>query len=461
MFLPWTLTLKEMLLERYPLPDAISPMDDDAFLLPKWFASISTSEHARPVVKSDPINELIPVPAAIPATVVENRRLTPPDHWQDVRLFELDTPAIDYGPGDVLTVYPKNFPEDVDEVLRIMDWTDIADDPLAFKPWTLHPGPAYGPPPVPTPPSYQLTLRKLLTNHLDITAIPRRSFFSLLAHFTSDPTQRDRLLEFTNPALIDELYDYTTRPRRSILEVLQEFTTVHIPAHYAASVFPALRGRQFSIASGGHAKSGAPGRSRIQLLVAIVQYRTVIKRVRRGVCTRYLQALPPGAPLHVTLGRSGMRVMLERPALMVGPGTGVAPLRAMMQEHALVKPGDAAPDDLLFFGGRNRHADFFFADEWQGRAATQGLRVCTAFSRDQPAKRYVQDAIRENAKAVWEVVEGMGGVVYICGSSGKMPQAVREALVEVFEQQGGMTREAAEARLRALEKEGRYQQETW
>lgn len=440
------MALKERLLETFPLPGDILPMGDDAFLIPKWHATTSlrhqdASGHSKGLSGTPdcPLDDLIPMPGAVVATVAQNKRLTSKDHWQDVRFFELDTPSVEYFPGDVLTVYPKNFPEDVAEILRIMHWSDIADAPLDFQPWTAAAGPDHGPPPINVPPTYNLTLRKLLTNHLDITAIPRRSFFAYISQFTSDDTQRERLLEFTDPALVDELYDYTTRPRRSILEVLQEFHTVKIPYKYAATIFPVMRGRQFSIASGGHTKFGNPGRSRIQLLVAIVKYKTVIKRVRRGVCTRYMESLKSGQQLNVTISKSGMKVMLDKPAVMIGPGTGVAPLRAMMQEHELVKPGDSTEDDLLFFGARSKHADYFFQDEWERMAIGQGLRVYPAFSRDQSAKIYVQDRIRQNAATVYDVVVKMGGVVYVCGSSGKMPQAVREAIIEVFQQEGAMT----------------------
>lgn len=367
-------------------------------------------------------------------------------------------------------------------------------------------------PPAPIPHSADgapLTLRALLTNHLDILSIPRRSFFALLAHFASDAFQRERLHEFANPVYLDELYDYTTRPRRSTLEVLQEFSSVAIPWQRVASTIPPLRGRQFSIASGGRLKSGPAAETRIELLVAIVAYRTVIKRLRRGVCTRYVAALRPGQRLSVTLQRGGLavsRAEARTPVVMVGPGTGVAPMRALVHERlawwedeGLPKP---AVGDVLFFGCRNRDRDFFFRAEWEG--LRERVEVLPAFSRDQVSslpsgsrgrvrrreadgkgrgRRFMcrtssagmrSACMRRSLRTVvWCTSAGKSGPApsadpgacvltrAISRSSGKMPQAVREALIEVFQSEGGLARTDAEAYLSKMEKEGRYKQETW
>lgn len=292
---------------------------------------------------------------------------------------------------------------------------------------------------------------------------------------------KERLLEFTNPEYLDELYDYTTRPRRSILEVLQEFQSVKIPWQWIGSVLPVLRGRQFSIASGGVKKSLDGKGTTFELLVAIVKYRTVIKKIREGVCTRYLAALPEGTEIDVLLQKGGLHITKaegKRPVVMIGPGTGVAPMRSLIWERLLWAQQMSSPnqsnghgtanrypssigEDLLFYGCRNREADYFYQDEWQDLQQKMGLRVFTAFSRDQKQKVYVQDLVREQAELVYRLLHQQSGIVYICGSSGRMPQAVREALIEVFEGRGPMDRAAAESYLLSMEKEGRYKQETW
>lgn len=144
-------------------------------------------------------------------------------------------------------------------------------------------------------------------------------------------------------------------------------------------------------------------KTNIELLIAIVKYRTVIKRIRQGVCTRYVASLRPGQQISVTLQRGGLgvsRTELDRPVVMIGPGTGVAPMRALIYERLAWRQNEnssRAHDvgmlgstngqnarDVLFFGCRNANADFFFDDEWESlKREGVALDIIPAFSRDQ------------------------------------------------------------------------------
>ena len=409
-FLPWSTNLRKRLLEFYPLPEGVEPIPDHVLLEPKWL--LDFAEHVEQSCPPDavplagsgnddvPPDDLLDIPGGLTASIASNHRLTPTSHWQDVRHITIDIASYHpYVPGDVLTIYPKNFPTDVNEFLSVMGWTSIADTPLRFTPTTGSSAPDSRLPIPHVGASTPLTLRVLLTNHLDIMSIPRRSFFAHIAHFTKDEFQRDRLLEFTNPEYIDELYDYTTRPRRSILEVMQEFETVKFPWQRLCSIIPVMRGRQFSIASAINPTAEADNRTRIELLIAIVKYRTIIKRLRQGVCTRYISALQPGQTITVTLQRGGLGVTkaeMDRPVVMIGPGTGVAPMRALTyqrklwrDETLLVSPDKSKAKDILFFGCRNAESDFFFKSEWE-QLKQEGipLDVHAAFSRDQVSFTY-------------------------------------------------------------------------
>ncbi|EDN06327.1 conserved hypothetical protein [Histoplasma mississippiense (nom. inval.)] len=409
-----------------------------------------------PSIPSNFSHDLRPIPNTVSATLVANDRLTPQTHWQDVRhlILKISEP-IRYAPGDILCVTPRNFDSDVNSLICMMGWENNADTPLCFVPNAKYAsGNNESSPEIPfLLKSPGFTLRILLTDYLDIMAIPRRSFFSNIAHYTEDPMHKERLLEFANPEYIDEFYDYTSRP----------------------VVFPTLRGRQFSLASGGKLKTlrSLPGDSptnsgtRFDLLVAIVKYQTVIKKIREGVCTRYLAVLRPGSTLKVQVQKGGltssMRQFLE-PTVLIGPGTGVAPLRSILWEkaamattyrekHGLDVPVPIGPI-ILLYGGRNRRADFFFEEEWEALKDVLDLT----------------DRIREHARLISRILHDLGGTVYICGSSGKMPQAIREALIDGFqvfgqEKESGerkkYSREEAEKYLTDMEKEGRYKQETW
>lgn len=421
--------------------------------------------------------DIRPLPDTMTATLVENRRVTPSKHWQDVRRISLTvSESVSYAPGDMIAITPKTSPTDVQILIDLMGWNEQADQPIAL----IRTGDTLAPSPIPGLDSYpNLTLRSLLIDYLDVKAIPRRSFFSTIAHYTNDETHKERLHEFTSPEYLDELWDYTTRPRRSILEVLHEFDSVKIPWQHAVSVLPVIRARQFSIASGGERKRTPDGKTQFELLIAIVKYQTVIKRIREGVCTKYLSILQPGSTLRVQLQPGGLNSSVQQltaSTILIGPGTGIAPLRSVLWEKAALvqafreqNPTFAPPigPTVLLYGGRNRTADFFFEEEWDQLSKLIPLQVLTAFSRDQPQKVYVQDTVRQNFQLFFRLLHDMQGSVYICGSSGRMPQAVREALIEAFAN-GGVpvsgkpySRAQAEEYLIGMEKSGRYKQETW
>ena len=487
-FVPWALNLQYELLRLFPLPEGLVPISEEIMLPPTWLLSLAETQDSQSYnqpsgAQAEPVADRkissVGNDDRMFVVMEENRRLTPESHWQDVRhlVFAGESPA-HYGPGDVLAIYPENAALDVNQFINHMNWHEVADKPITFIPMDseLHEAGHNLSPPIKLPSQSKITFRQLLTKHLDLTAIPRRSFFSLIAHFTADQFHKERLLEFTKPEYLDELYDYTTRPRRSIMEVLQEFDSVKIPWQWAANILPELRGRQFSIASGGELKQTATGIVRFELLVAIVKYKTVIKKIREGVCTRYLAGLQPGTRVPVTIQRGGLSIRrkeLSQPAVMIGPGTGVAPMRSLIWERLQwQKTAEAQMNghttgvgemekSLLIYGCRNKAADYFYSSDWESIGRKMPLEVHTAFSRDQHTKVYVQDVIRQHGSNICRLIQDLGGTIYVCGSSGKMPKAVRVALTDIFRQSESMETIEAEKFVAQLEREGRYKQETW
>lgn len=149
----------------------------------------------------------------------------------------------------------------------------------------------------------------------------------------------------------------------------------------------------------------------------------------------------------------------DTPVILVGPGTGVAPMRAVLEER--IAEG-AADSTALYFGCRSKDQDLYFASSWE-KAREAGAHVRIAFSRDQPEKVYVQDLIKQDAARVREWLLEKDGRVYVCGSSNAMPRQVREALAFCISEQGGgkMTDEEAEAYIDAMFDGERGQEESW
>lgn len=376
------------------------------------------------------------VPDGVLATLEKNERVTPPGHWQDARRlkFRIQGPlrgGSSFNPGDCLRLYPRNFPEDVGSLIELMKWEDVADVPLDLQDSRALPTGLY---------SHRFTsLRQLLTDNIDITAIPRRSFLEAISHHSTDESHKERLLEFTKSEYIDEYYDYATRPRRSILEVLQEFHSVQVPPEYLFDVFPVIRGRDFSIASITALSEAGSTAYEVELLVALVKYRTVLRKVRVGLCSRFLDPLAPGASVLAThkpslTGFHGPK-NARRPLCALATGTGIAPVHALIQERLRLKAaGTSMGRTLLFFGNRARDKDFFFEKEWSD-ARSDDFHLFTAFSRDQRQKVYVQDVIRQQAKEVAQLAQ-QDAIFVVCGGSSKMATACREAVIDSLVTEG-------------------------
>jgi sulfite reductase (NADPH) flavoprotein alpha-component len=143
---------------------------------------------------------------------------------------------------------------------------------------------------------------------------------------------------------------------------------------------------------------------------------------------------------------------------MIGPGTGVAPFRAFVEERAALGCGGR---NWLFFGDRNATTDFLYQDDWQ-RWHRSGMlsRLDLAFSRDQAEKVYVQHRMHEAARDIYAWLEA-GAYVYVCGDAARMAPAVHEALLTIVSQESGKGRESAEEYVAALRASRRYQRDVY
>ncbi|KAI0457497.1 riboflavin synthase domain-like protein [Xylaria acuta] len=403
---------------------------------------------------------LLPIPSSMVCKVDGNIRLTPSSHWQDVRKLSLSVcrplnsrdrnTEVEIFPGDVAVVYPKNFAQDVQALIDLMSWGEVADEPFQHVPQSADiphkmPKNCYARP--------NSTLRNLLTDNYDITCIPRRTFFTQIAHYTADSTHKERLREFADISHSDEFHDYTSRPRRSILEVLQDFPSVRIPYQHVPAVFPVIRGREYSIASGGDLIDG-PNGINIDLVIALVKYKTVLRKTRQGLCSRYIASLKKGTPINITFRSNSVPAITmnpNTPLLAIAAGTGIAPIRSLLHCR---EASDVEQESVLFYGGRNSAADFLFEEEWEEAA----VDVITAFSRDQPSKIYVQDRLLQNSGTVCAFLR-RGAAICLCGSSGKMPEAVRLALYDCMVE-GEMVTDRVEAKEK-LHKDFTFWEEVW
>ena len=396
----------------------------------KWI-----EETEEDLSKDSSITAKIP-PGYTSVPLISNTRVTSPDHWQDVRLLEFDT-DLPYKCGDTAVILPQCPFASIQLLAKFLNIEDKLYQRFIATNETS---------------SLSMTVLELFRDYLHITHVPSRSFFEKLVWFADDERERERLIEFTQPENMDELYTYCHRPRRTTVEVLQDFplTTSRIPFDYVFDLFQPIRPRLFSIAS-----SPIVHQNRVQLLVAIVRYKTIISLPREGLCSNYLARLQPGEHVLMRISSSLNLIDDQQPTIMIGPGTGVAPFRGWILERSL----DKEKLNMLFFGCRKRAKDAYVESDLL--KDTINLIYIPAYSRDQEEKVYVQHKIIENGDLVWDWIYHKQARIYLAGSAKQIPDQVCDALRTVFIQHGQMTSEQAGDYLRELERTKQFQRETW
>lgn len=476
----WENNVCDKLSKLYPLPESVEPIALETLLPPVYplklldsKLKVKTESPEVGLSRCEHGQEM----KLFRGSVVKNERITAQGHFQDVRKLVFKNSgdeAVQYVPGDTVALYPSNFSDDVQALLDHQGWADIADYKVEVSEdfeRTVFGGLVQ-----------PLTVRSLLTYHLDIMAIPRRSFFASVWYFAKDSErEQERLLEFTTIDGLDDLYDYANRPRRSILETITEFDSLKIPIEYILDVFPVLRPRLFSIAS-------PIDKQEIELAVAIVKYKTIIRRIRRGVCTRYIESLKKGDFVPFSIHSNGLyhaksylsntKVPGGNPLILMATGTGVAPVISIAKT-LLQDTVKRTQPIWLFFGCRNYEKDFHFKEDWEQLVKEYGdlLKVHVAFSRDTeiPKDQSITAAVGVHMQALLyshkqelskmlknDDEDQPESVLYLCGASGKMPREVRITLTTILQETvPGWDELQAEEYMLGMEQRGRFIQETW
>ncbi|WP_240613757.1 assimilatory sulfite reductase (NADPH) flavoprotein subunit [Salinicola acroporae] len=339
--------------------------------------------------------------------------------------LSLEDSGLDYLPGDAVGVVPQNDPAHVDELIAMLNLD--AESPL----------------------DEGRVLRDALLTDFEVTTLTR-PFLKQWAQWSQAPELQRLLGEEARDELREWLHG------RQLIDVAEQFPVEGIDAAQFVAALRKLPPRLYSIAS-----SQAAAADEVHLTVAVVRYETH-GRARNGVTTTYLaDRVEPGDRIPIYIDHNKQFKLPdddEAPLIMIGPGTGVAPFRAFLQER---EERGSGGDNWLFFGDRHFRSDFLYQAEWL-KWRQQGLltRLDVAFSRDQADKVYVQDRLREQAETLYAWLEA-GAYVYVCGDAEFMAPDVHQALLDVIREQGGHGEAGADDYLRQLQQEKRYQRDIY
>ena len=328
--------------------------------------------------------------------------------------------------GDVAVIYPENNPKLVSRLISMIQETDSslnADTKLNIKclPGHIKRKSRLGE-------VKMCTLGRLLSSFLDIGGLPQRGFFEGLALHTSNEEEKEKLSELSSAEGTDLYYDYCVREKRNYIEALEDFRSVRPCLSKLLELLPLLQPRHYSIAN-----SGMVCQDEVHLCVAVASSKTPYGRVRVGVCSSYLSSLSPGDQVVLWIRSGSFKMPMKNPLsagddqtplILVGPGTGVAPMRALLQERKAAHKNEELSGTpqlrtILFFGCRKRESDFFYSDEITNSTQngndeetkdpdvfiSPSATVVVAFSRDQVKKMYVTHKIEEHGASVWDLLQ--------------------------------------------------------
>jgi sulfite reductase (NADPH) flavoprotein alpha-component len=366
-----------------------------------------------------------------PGKLLVNRRLSSPDSEKDTRHFEIDLTnwGLNFEPGDSVAVYPTNDPLLVDEIIRALGAK--GHEPVAAAKTTK-------------------PLREALLRDYSITQ-PTPKFLKAIAERASAAPM---LTELLHPDRKHDLENYLWGAE--VIDFLLDHPSAKFRPDEFVGLLTKLQPRLYSVASSLKVVPAC-----VHLIVDVVQYESR-GRVRKGVCSTFLAERADKVPVPVypsSAKHFHMPEDLNTPLIMIGPGTGIAPFRAFLQER---QASGAKGRNWLFFGAQREKCDYAYKEDWE-RFTKDGLltRLDCAWSRDQAHKIYVQHKLLENAAEIWKWIHGEGAQFFVCGDARRMAKDVDAALRKIVQEQGGMSVDEANAYVEKLKTDKRYKRDVY
>jgi len=365
-----------------------------------------------------------------PGKLTVNRSLCGEGSEKDTRHFEIDLTGwgLNYEVGDSMTVWPTNDPKLVDEILKAICAT--GEEKVKG-------------------PKGETTLREALFRDCRITQTTPK----FLKMITERASAAPLITELLDPERKEDLDRYLWG--MEVIDFLTEHPSIKISPQEFVDVLAKLQPRLYSIASSLKAHP-----DQVHFTIDVVHY-TSHGRKRGGVCSTFLAERAENVPIPVFPNTSKFRLPEDgnTPIIMVGPGTGVAPFRAYLQERQAV---GAKGKNWLFFGSQKAACNYFYREEFEEMQKDGFLtRLDLAWSRDQDKKVYVQDRMMENAAEIWKWMESEGAHFFVCGDARRMAKDVDAALRKIVEQNGGKDVDAANEYVEKLKSDKRYKRDVY
>jgi len=366
----------------------------------------------------------------------------------------------EYMTADNLGVLPVNSREVVESVAESLGYTPNLDKVFVLSKGINRDGEVHEwhGLPFPTP----ITVRECLTRYLDLTAAPRRSDLKLISSYARQAVDRKALQRLSSKEGKPEYKEKIVEAKVGLAQLLKLCPSIEIPLeHLIGNICRLQLPRFYTIASSPKVHSGS-----IHLTVAVTKEQRKDGTFFEGVCSTHI-ADTGNQNLRIFVRPSTFRLpsSLNTPVLMIGPGTGIAPMRALMQDrkHQFETEGKSANmTNVLYFGCKKEELDYIYRDELEAYHNDGTLNnLYVAFSRKNPNKKeYVQHLLKQNGASTYDLLVEQGAYVFVCGGV-KMGHDVTETLKDILVSEGSMSQEKASDYLSNLSSQGRFVQELW
>jgi cytochrome P450/NADPH-cytochrome P450 reductase len=415
---------------------------------------------AEPLYQMEVISEAATNPAitqsgAKPVTITANSELqNVKKSGRSTRHIEVALPkGMSYRPGDHLCVVPRNSPDLIERVERRFGFAPGARIRLKTTGGRHAPFPIEGP----------VSVRRILTDYLELQAVATRKQVQAMADATRCPMTKPKLAALGADASdgVDSYKADVFAKRRSVLDLLEEHPACELTFPAYLEMLPLMGPRYYSISSSPNAMGGE-----CSVTVGVVEGPSRSGQgTFKGVCSTYLADKAEGEVVFASIKetKAGFRLPDDpsTPVIMIGPGTGLAPFRAFCQERALLKAAGAQLGRaMLFFGCRHPDQDFLYRKDLEAMAKEGILDLHVAFSRHDGRKTYVQDLLLEQRKPVWELIRA-GAHMYVCGDGSRMEPDVKRALTRIYAEETGSDSAEADAWMEQLGAKNRYALDVW
>mmetsp|Transcript_77557 Transcript_77557/g.136845 ORF Transcript_77557/g.136845 Transcript_77557/m.136845 type:complete len:1320 (-) Transcript_77557:350-4309(-) len=400
--------------------------------------------------------------------VEEARELCQQPHGRSVRHVTLKLPEDHpgYRAGDHLEVLPPNDPMLVASALNALGVDKDAvvrwDPSKTSRKWR-NTGASVDERLKTKIPAMHVTAGLVLEWVPDLAAVPGRKLCTRLAHYVTSAEARDELLALGSDAALHK--EKVAGPKMSLAELLQRFSgQLQMTIGDLVVLAKDLTPRRYSVSSSPEAMAD---RRLVTVTVGQVEFTTGTGRKHHGLASTCLGNMTKGGiiPGFVRSLQSNFHLPAEpsNPIIMVGPGTGVAPMMGFLQEReSLLKKGIQLGPAEMFFGCRSRDQDYLYQEELHAHLRSGALsRLHVAFSRETEQKVYVQDKIWEQRESVWKLLQNPRCMVYICGDARAMAPDVKQAFQRVAEHCGGKSSASAANMVALMVESGRYVEDVW